>query len=212
MKKDILGREVKDYDLVVAKGTGRYAMPMTVGVWLGQSIVSEDSRRAVRDVFLIEHPAEAELAIKEKVIEKIRVEEEAKKARAAIKPIPLSKMEVGGIYEDVYGHKSVFLGHCCEELHNPNYKNPQFQSGLCFLEFYKELDPCTVQRDLVRMLNDGVRYGRLGFLKGNRKFKNKTGDVELQREYEFEWELGRGWRNKPDVYSAKLTLLDLPEN
>lgn len=212
MKKDILGREVKDYDLVVAKGTGRYAMPMTVGVWLGQSIVSEDSRRAVQDVFLIEHPAEVELAIKEKLMEKIRAEEEAKKARAAIKPIPLSKMEVGGIYEDVYGHKYVFLGHCDEEIHDPNYKSPLCQSGLCFLKFYSGLDPCTVQRDLYRLLSDEVRYGRLGFLKGNRKFKDKTGDVELRREYEFEWELSRSWYNKPDIYTAKLTLLDLPEN
>lgn len=209
MKKDILGREVKDYDLVVAKGTGRDVMPMTVGVWLGKSVVSEYSRRAVMDVFLIEHPAETELAIKEKIMEKIRAEEEARKAKAAIKPIPLSKMEVGGIYEDVNGHKSVFLGHCDEETYNPNCKKPQCQSGLCFLEFYSELDPCTVQRGLYRMLSYEVRYGRLGFLKGNRKFKSKTGEVELKKEYKFEWERGCGWSDK---YTAKLTLLDLPEN
>lgn len=207
MKKDILGREVKDYDLVVAKGTGRYAMPMTVGVWLGQSIVSEDSRRAVRDVFLIEHPAEAELAIKEKVMEKIRAEEEAKKARAAIKPIPLSKMEVGGIYEGTNGTKSVFLGHCDGVIHDTNAESWHY-SGLCFLPFYSELDPCTVQRELFRMLNDAFKYCDLGFVKSNRKFKAKIGQVELQREYEFEWKT----YFRESIQTAKLTLLDLPEN
>ena len=41
-------------------------MGMDVGIWLGKSVVSERSRRSVSDIFLVENPTEAELAIKEK--------------------------------------------------------------------------------------------------------------------------------------------------
>ena len=218
---DILGREVNDYDIVVAKGTGRNVIGMNVGLWLGKSVLTEHSRRSVSDIFLVQNPTSAELAIKDRILQSLLKEEAAKKKKAAIKTIPLSKMEVGGIYEDLNGRKEIFLGRCEQVTYKKDYSRYteiDCISGICFLPIYSELGDVTVQRDVAEMLDRKTGFSSfrrepsrwLGFLKGNRKFKKKTGQISLDREYSFESTYNNRW-TRNEQYKVTLELLDLPE-
>ena len=195
---------------------------MNVGLWLGESVVTERSRRSVSDIFLVQNPTSAELAIKDRILRSLLKEEAAKKKKAAIKTIPLSKMEVGGIYEDLNGRKEVFLGRCeqvtYKKDHCTRYAEIDRISGICFLPIYSELDDVTVQRDVAGMLDrtTGVKFyyrapaRGLGFLKGNRKFKKKTGQISLDHEYSFESTYSKRW-TEDEQFKVTLELLDLPE-
>ena len=74
IKRDILGRELHDNDLVVIKGSGGYessAKPMEVGVFLGKSVRTMTATRTARDMFLIENPGSMEMDLKNAILKKI---------------------------------------------------------------------------------------------------------------------------------------------
>lgn len=78
MKKDILGREIKEGDIVVVKGN--YGCDMQVGVFIGKSVRTMDGPKHAEDMFLVENPSTKELDIKKDIIDKLAKE----KAAAAV--------------------------------------------------------------------------------------------------------------------------------
>ncbi len=201
-----MGREVKDYDVVVAKGTGRNVIGMDVGICLGKSVVSERSRRSVSDIFLVVNPSADELAIKEKILSNIKQSERDKEEKARIKTIPLSKMEVGGLYEDINDSKFIFLGRCeykkCKKgyLHDP----VEQKSGYGFLWYHEN----GLTEDGANVLiKHSLQYGRsFSFLKGNKRIKKKIGQVNLRNKYENEH---TKHFYDSTIYVSTLQLLDL---
>lgn len=114
--KDILGRELKDGDLCIGMAIGRNSNGMHIGVFQGSSVVhlsySEKNinKSCTSNTYLIENPTEQELVIKEKVQKLLLEEENERKRKASLKTIPLSKLEVGGIYKTTQGDTYVYLG------------------------------------------------------------------------------------------------------
>lgn len=65
---DILGRELKDGDICVGKGTGRDVIGMDVGIWYGKSIAFLGaSKRSMGDVFKVVNPSKEEIEIADKI-------------------------------------------------------------------------------------------------------------------------------------------------
>lgn len=181
-------------------------MGMDVGIWLGKSVVSERSRRSVSDIFLVENPTEAELAIKEKILANIQRSENDKLEKAKIKTIPLSKMEVGGIYEDINGSCFVFLGNCEYKKYQKHHSTEpvEHKSGYGFM--WCLADGLTDDGANVK-IQHSLQYERsFSFLKGNKKIKQKIGQVKLCNRYENEHT--RHFYDST-IYVSVLELLDL---
>ena len=120
LKKDILGREIKENDLVVAKGTGRYNMGLRVGVYKEPSVYfGVCDRGTYSELFLIEIPSEEEKEIKRKILAEIELQkqqaEKVKKERQAKKVIPKKELKIGAVYLDDRDDKYVYLGKCEDE-------------------------------------------------------------------------------------------------
>lgn len=114
--KDILDRELKDGDLCIGMAIGRNSHGMHIGVFQGSSVVhlswNEESlsKSCTSNTYLIEHPTEQELAIKEKVERLLKEEENERARKASLKTIPLKELEVGGIYRSTQGNTYIYLG------------------------------------------------------------------------------------------------------
>ena len=122
VKRDILGRELHDNDLVVIKGSGGYesaAKPMEVGVFLGKSVRTMTATRTARDMFLIENPGSMEMDLKNAILKKIADEKAASKAKQTQKN-KQSANEVGGIYK-MHQYEEVLL--YCGKKRVTVYKN-----------------------------------------------------------------------------------------
>lgn len=78
MKKDILGREIKENDIVVVKGN--YGCDMEVGVFIGKSVRTMHGPKHAEDMFLVENPGAKELDLKKDILDKLAKE----KAAAAV--------------------------------------------------------------------------------------------------------------------------------
>lgn len=101
MKRDILDRELHDYDLVVVKGSGGHghaAKPMEVGVFLGKSVRTINGTRSARDMYLIENPGSMELSLKDAIMEKLEEEKAAAKAKQVQKNKQTANV-VGRVYK-----------------------------------------------------------------------------------------------------------------
>lgn len=101
IKRDILGRELHDNDLVVIKGSGGYdtaAKPMEVGVFIGKSVRTMTATRTARDMFLIENPGSMELDLKDAILSKMAAEKSAANAKKSQKNKQEAKV-VGGVYK-----------------------------------------------------------------------------------------------------------------
>ena len=75
MKKDILGREIKEGDIVVVKGN--YGCAMQVGVFVGKSVRTMNGPKHAEDMFLVEQPGAKELEIKRDILDKMAKEKAA---------------------------------------------------------------------------------------------------------------------------------------
>jgi len=107
--KDILNRELHDYDLVIGMIISRYSDGMRFGVWKDNSVVWENGIRSnVRNVYLVENPNEQETALKNKIIEKIEEHEKAKEVK--LEYIKSKELKIGNIYETASGLKYAYLG------------------------------------------------------------------------------------------------------
>lgn len=179
--KDILGRELHDGDVCVGKGTGRNVIGMDVGVWSGKSIAFKGgNKRSMGDVFLVVNPTEEELTIKSD-IEKSLIESENKRLeRDSVKTIPLSKLEVGGIYECNNNYSYLYLGKRKVTFKNLQYKNsdPKVQEGHCFV-FACGSDDEKIKKDIVEI---GTYHGnhRIEVLKGNKKLTKLIRKIDLE--------------------------------
>ncbi|WP_313069952.1 hypothetical protein [Lacrimispora sp.] len=179
--KDILGRELHDGDICVGKGTGRDVCGMDVGIWSGKSIAFKGgNKRSMGDVFLVVNPTEEELTIKSD-IEKSLIESENKRLeRDSVKTIPLSKLEVGGIYECNNNYLYLYLGKRKVTFKNLQYKNsdPKVQEGHCFV-FACGSDDEKIKKDIVEI---GTYHGnhRIEVLKGNKKLTKLIRKIDLE--------------------------------
>ena len=107
--KDILNRELHDYDLVIGMIISRYSDGMRFGVWKDNNVVWENGIRSnVRNVYLVGNPNEQETAIKNKIIEKIEEHEKAKGVK--VEYIKSKELKIGNIYETVSGQRFAYLG------------------------------------------------------------------------------------------------------
>lgn len=143
--KDILKREIHDNDLCIRMAIGRNSSGMHIGVAKGSQIISLNSketgtqRSTCSNVYLIANPTEQELEIKLKILSLLNKEEEEKKERNSQKTIPLSQLEVGGIYEDTNGKYWLYLGekdvfkYCIYASKKDCY---DIQRGNCFVGMY----------------------------------------------------------------------------
>lgn len=113
--KDILGREINQNDLVVAKGTGRYNNGLRVGIFNGNSVRFKNSCGSYNQVFLIENPSEFELKYKNEILEQINKEkqliEEREKERKSKKAIPKKELIIGQQYITDTDSKVIYLGY-----------------------------------------------------------------------------------------------------
>lgn len=209
--KDILGREIKDEDMVVGKGTGRYVKSMRVGMMLGKSIIYKDGSRSIMsDVYLIEHPGALELEIKKKIMDHIRNEYEKAVALKERKTIPLSKLEVGGVYTDRFDVKWLFLGKRnvkVEQIYGSSfYKNEivSDNTGNCFLHIGKINEK--LYEDIFKRIKlvDGNGSAGIDIIKGNKKLYEKLGKIDLVFPLEQESEHYRYLSSKPIKY--KITI------
>lgn len=111
--KDILGRELKENDIVVVKGNGSNFSDtkqkgMEVGIVRGKSVRTLTCSRNPQDKFLVVNPSEEELKIKETILNLIELQKSSKKKRKKV-----DSSEVGGVYvcNPRSKHKYVYLGY-----------------------------------------------------------------------------------------------------
>ena len=103
--KDILGREVKDNDLIIGMTISKYSDGMRFGVWNKNKVFWENGiKSTVNNIYLVENPCDKELEIKNKILEKIKI------TKNLDGKISANDYKVGHVYETVGGLKFVYLG------------------------------------------------------------------------------------------------------
>lgn len=179
MSLDILGRELHDGDVCVGKGTGRDVAGMDVGVWNGKSIAFRGgNKRSMRDVFLDVNPSKEELEIK-KEIEKSLSEIEAKrKAKESMATIPLSKLQVGGIYRCDNGSVYIYLGKRKVTLEHDYKSRTKTMEGQCFVYVYPNWSDDEV-REKILSINTYHGTHNIEILKGNKKLTELIRCIDL---------------------------------
>ena len=175
--KDILGREIHDGDICVGKGTGRGVRGMDVGVWYGKSITFRNGKRSMNYVFLVANPSEEELRIANEINEK-------KKQLDARKAIPLSKMQIGGVYEDFSGYLHFYLGKRNVTLYSiENGKESIVKSnqGHCFMYLHRDKSDEEILKAVSKITLDGFLHPRYTFevIKGNKRLIKLIRSVNL---------------------------------
>lgn len=213
--KDILGRELHDGDMAVGMAIGRHSRGMHVGVIQGSSVCrlaqsySGDSewleKSSTSNTYLIENPTEREIEIKRKIETLLQQEEEKRKKKAAIKTIPLSKLEIGGIYKGINENYYVYLGKRKVTFEDFYRSNSEIKEGNCFVYIYSvdNGNDESIREDILAI--DSYRRGhRIEVLKGNKKL------VEFIRKIELEFPLVKkekspnGWYGSP--YNFRLII------
>jgi hypothetical protein len=117
MKKDILGREINENDVVVVKGN--YGCDMEIGVFIGKSVRTINGPKHAEDMFLVENPGSKELAIKKDILDKLAKERAAATVAKAKKAT--QKANVPGTIYQMSKDDELFL-YC----------------GKCLLTIYKD--------------------------------------------------------------------------
>lgn len=205
MSVDILGRELHDGDICVGKGTGRYVAGMDVGVWSGKSIAFRGGgKRSMGDVFLVVNPSQEELKIKEE-IEKSLFEIEAKrKEKESMVTIPLSKLQIGGIYKCINGQIYIYLGKRKVTIVRDYGSCTKVTEGQCFVLVYPKWSDDEVREEILSI--DTYRGTHdIEILKGNKKLTELIRCIDLTfpmvREVK---SAGYGYYN--EMYHYKLSI------
>ena len=188
--EDILGRELHDGDVCVGKGTGRDVKGMDVGIWSGKSIAFKGgNKRSMGDVFLVVNPTEDELVIKREIESSLEKIENKRKERDSVNTIPLSKLEVGGIYKCTNGSCYAYLGKRKVTLHNLGYyqKKEDVQEGHCFVFVCESYTDEEVKKAI---LDIGTYHGShsIAVLKGGKKLTRLIRKADLRFPMEDEVE------------------------
>lgn len=184
--KDILGRELKDGDMCIGMAIGRDSRGMHIGIFQGSSVVylsyNEEyiNKSCTSNTYLIENPTEKELEIKQKIQKLLDEEAEDKKQRAAMKTIPINKLEIGGIYKSNQDRYYVYLGKRKVTFEQPMYNWSEVKEGNCFASVYfdeKESNKSLI-RDVIN-INNYRRSHNIDVIKGNKKLVEKVGQINL---------------------------------
>lgn len=158
--EDILGREIHDGSMCVYMGIGQYSH-MHIGVFMGKSMYFLAGNTLCRgnyttNMYLLENLSEAEIKIKNRILELIVKEreerEEERKRKSEMKTIPSSKLVVGGIYETIGGKRYVYLGNKTYtfEVENDRYNRYKcVKSGNCFSSLWSSDDISNISQNKI---------------------------------------------------------------
>ncbi|MDK0982946.1 hypothetical protein P5F71_07825 [Clostridium perfringens] len=111
---DMLNRQVKEFDLVVVKPTGRDSRGLDIGIKVGGMVRCRNTKGCYSECYLIENPTNEELEIKKQILkdmsdEKIaRIQEQNR--RKKLKRLPKKEIEIGELYTDEKGKSYYYLG------------------------------------------------------------------------------------------------------
>lgn len=183
MEKDILGRELKDGDLCIGMAIGRNSSGMHIGIFQRSSVVhlSYDgiSKSCTRNTYLIENPTEQELEIRDKIQQLLDKEENERKRKASLKTIPLSKLEVGGIYKTTQGDTYMYLGKRKVIFENIWRNIKKEEEGNCFVYVSRYASDDKIENDLLN-INTYRETHNVDVLKGNKKLTEMIKKVDLK--------------------------------
>lgn len=185
--KDLLGRELKDGDICIGMAIGRNSPGMHLGVFQGSSVVYLSynekciNKSCTSNTYLIANPTEEELIVKSK-IQKLLIEEANDRERKAnLKTIPISKLEVGGIYKTTQGQTYMYLGKRKVVLEDFVRSLQDKQEGHCFAFIYSFEDKSDEEiMDRVLSINTFRSKHNIDVLKGNKKLTELVKKVDLE--------------------------------
>lgn len=176
---DILGRELKDGDICVGKGTGRDVIGMDVGIWRGKSIAFlGGSKRSMGDVFKVVNPSKEEIEIADKIKADLNKRKEENKKKVKTKGIPLSQLIVGGIYEDINEQLYIYLGKRKVTVTCGHRK--RVEEGNCFSKIYRGIEH-TSKSEVMDQITWIKYYGEINIdiLKTSKKLISLKETVDL---------------------------------
>ena len=112
MLKDILGRTVKEEDIVIVKSAGNASTnkpQVSLGILVGNNIRFQGGMRNITDMFLVANPTETELAVKQEIIQEMNREKELRSKRGSFKSVLQADM-VGHVYRTSRGDCVLYCG------------------------------------------------------------------------------------------------------
>lgn len=185
--KDILGREIKDGDMCIGMAIGGNSRGMHIGVFQGSSVVylSGDeqyiNKSCTSNTYLIANPTDEELEIKNKIQRLLAKEASERERKANLKTIPLSQLEVGGIYKTTQDLTYLYLGKRKVTFEDVKRRRRDIKEGHCFAYVYKPekmTDEEVVDRALFISTYRGVHH--IDVLKGNKKLTELIRKIDLK--------------------------------
>lgn len=188
--QDILGRKINDGDLCIGMAIGRNSNGMHLGIFKGSSVVYITNhscneylqKSCTSNTYLIANPTEQELEIKNKILQLLEEEENERKRKANLKTIPLSKLEVGGIYKTTQNQTYMYLGKRKVTFENINRKCQYEQKeGYCFVHIYS-YETKTDEEIIngILSINPYRIKHNVDILKGNKKLTELVRKIDLE--------------------------------
>ena len=185
--RDLLGRELKDGDMCIGMAIGRDSRGMHLGIFQGSSVVylsyNEEyiNKSCTSNTYLIENPTEKELEVRDKIQKLMDEEVKERERKANLKTIPLSKLEVGGIYKTTQGDFYMYLGKRTVTFEDKmsNWRSDK-QEGNCFVYVYSYEDK-TDEEIIDRSVSINTYRGEhnVTVLKGNKKLTEMVRKIDL---------------------------------
>ena len=139
------------------------------------------NKSCTSNTYLIANPTEEELIIKDKIQKLLDEEIKERERKAKLKTIPLSKLEVGGIYKTTQDQTYIYLGKRTVILEDIERNRQDKQEGHCFAYIYSFEDK-TDEEIIDRILEINTYRGgehRIDVLKGNKKLTELVKKVDL---------------------------------
>ena len=184
--RDLLGRELKDGDMCIGMAIGRNSPGMHLGIFQGSSVVylsyNEEyiNKSCTSNTYLIENPTEKELEVRDKIQKLMDEEAKEQERKANLKTIPLSKLEVGGIYKTTQDQYYMYLGKRTVTLEDFERSLQDKQEGNCFAFIYSFEDKTDEEIiDRVLSINTYRSKHNIDVLKGNKKLTEMVRKIDL---------------------------------
>ena len=184
--RDLLGRELKDGDMCIGMAIGRDSRGMHLGIFQGSSVVylsyNEEyiNKSCTSNTYLIENPTEKELEVRDKIQKLMDEEAKERERKANLKTIPLSKLEVGGIYKTTQDQYYMYLGKRTVTLEDFERSLQDKQEGNCFAFIYSFEDKTDEEIiDRVLSINTYRSKHNIDVLKGNKKLTEMVRKIDL---------------------------------
>ena len=184
--RDLLGRELKDGDMCIGMAIGRDSRGMHLGIFQGSSVVylsyNEEyiNKSCTSNTYLIENPTEKELEVRDKIQKLMDEEAKERERKDNLKTIPLSKLEVGGIYKTTQDQYYMYLGKRTVTLEDFERSLQDKQEGNCFAFIYSFEDKTDEEIiDRVLSINTYRSKHNIDVLKGNKKLTEMVRKIDL---------------------------------